>query len=97
MGNDDVFDFLISDQKEVFLIMHARETEPDNPAVRLDEKAGIVELYRSAVEQYTLENVDAEVFKLLQNEQNLLVCEIASTENEEETEIDYTYQALIIE
>ena len=47
MGNDDVFDFLISDQKEVFLIMHARETEPDNPAVRLDEKAGIVELYRS--------------------------------------------------
>lgn len=96
MSDNDVYDFLISDQKEVFLIMRARDTEPDNPAVVLDEKTKTVELYRSITEQYTLENVDAEVFELLKNETNLLVCEILPTENEDETEIVYTYQALIV-
>ena len=97
---DDIkntFDFLISNEDEVMLILNARDTNPRDPAVRLRPEEHIVELYRSPQEPYTLQNVDADVFRLLKEEDNLLICEISPTDNPDETEIVYAYEAPIIE
>lgn len=91
------FDFLITDQDEVMLIITAQDTPPEAPAVRLHPETKSIELYRHLNDAYTLQNVDGEVFSLLNNEEELLVCETKPTESPDETEIVYTYEALIIE
>lgn len=93
----DTFDFLISDEDEIMLILHARDIPPEQPAVRLNPEDKTIELYRRIDDAFTLENVEDEVFEVLKNEAELLVCEILPIEETDETEIVYTYNALIIE
>lgn len=97
MANNNTYDFIISDENEVMLILYSRDTAPENPAVRLNANEHIVELYRNAQDALTLQYVDSEVFSNLEEEDNLLVCEIQPTENPDETEIVYTYEAPIVE
>ncbi|MBQ7632631.1 MAG: hypothetical protein IJS88_00770 [Alphaproteobacteria bacterium] len=92
----NTFDFLISEENEVMLILYARDIAPEDPIVRLNPENNTIELYRMKNDAFTLEKVDNEVFELLKNEKNLLVCEILPTENPDETEIVYTYEAIII-
>ena len=94
---NNTFDFLISDEDEVMLILNARKTNPQNPAVRLRAEEQIVELYRSPQEPYTLSGVDSDVFRLLKDEETLLICEVSPTDDPDETEIVYAYEAPIIE
>ncbi|MBP5214995.1 MAG: hypothetical protein J6039_00350 [Alphaproteobacteria bacterium] len=94
---NSAFDFLITDRDEIVLILSAQDTPPDTPAVRLHPDSKTVELFRHPGDAYTLENVDDEVFSLLAEEEVLLVCETAQTDNPDETEIVYTYEAVIIE
>ncbi len=93
----NTFDFLISDEDEIMLILYARDIAPEQPAVRLNPTDRTIELYRRIDDAFTLENVENDVFELLKNNETLLVCEILPTENEDETEIVYTYNAPIIE
>lgn len=93
----NTFDFMISEENEVMLVLYARDIAPENPIVRLNPEAKTIELYRLKNDAFTLENVDEEVFELLKNAENLLVCEILPTENPDETEIVYTYEATIVE
>ena len=44
-----------------------------------------------------LENIENSVFNDLQDEVGLLVCELSPTENDEETEVIYAYEADIID
>ena len=92
----NTFDFLISEENEVMLILYARDIAPEDPIVRLNPENNTIELYRMKNDAFTLEKVDNEDFELLKNEKNLLVCEILPTENPDETEIVYTYEAIII-
>ncbi len=92
----NTFDFLISEENEVMLILYARDIAPEDPIVHLNPENNTIELYRMKNDAFTLEKVDNEVFELLKNEKNLLVCEILPTENPDETEIVYTYEAIII-
>lgn len=93
----NTFDFLISEDNDVLLVIYARDIEPSEPIVRLNPEQKTVELYRRKNDAFTLETVDEEVFNLLSREEKLLVCEILPTENPEETEIVYTYEATIVE
>lgn len=93
----NTYSFLISEENEVMLIIYARDIEPEQPAVRLNPEEHNVELYRRVNDAFTLENVEDEVFTLLKDEENLLVCEILPTPDPDETEIVYTYEAPIIE
>lgn len=93
----NTFDFLISEDNDVLLVIYARDIEPNEPIVRLNPEQKTVELYRRKNDAFTLESVDEEVFNLLSREEKLLVCEILPTENPEETEIVYTYEATIVE
>ncbi len=93
----NTFDFLISDANEVMLILYARDLAPEEPLVRLNPEQKNVELYRRKNDAFTLEKVDDDVFEILKNEEKLLICEILPTDNPEETEIVYTYEAPIVE
>jgi len=95
--NTDGYNFLISDENEVLLVLYARDIAPEQPAVRLNPAQNIIELYRRVDDAFTLENVENEVFENLQEAENLLVCEILPIANSDETEIVYTYEAPIIE
>lgn len=97
MFDTDTFDFLISDENEVLLILTARDTPPDIPAVRLKAAEHTIELYRHVGDSFLLRPVDDRVFMLLSGASSLLVCEILPTDNPDETEIKYTYEAEIID
>ena len=96
MADFDTYDFMITDQGDVMLVMYARETEPHlRPVVRLNPAEHIIEFYRTDTEAMTLEDVSDDVFKNLEGKDNLLVCEInpKDSENPEEAEIVYAYEA----
>ena len=97
MASDNTYDFIISDEKEVMLILYSRESAPENPAVRLDAENHTIELYRNKEDALTLQYVDSDVFTNLAEENELLVCEIQPTDDPDETEIVYAYQATIVE
>jgi len=95
MINNNTYDFIVSDENEIMLILPSQDGAPENPIIYLDAEEGTVELYRNNHDAVTLEHVDGEVFALLNEKGSLLVCEIQPTENPEDTEIIYTYEALI--
>lgn len=99
MADLNIFDFMITDLGEVMLVLYARDTPPhENPGVILDPEEHAIELFRTDNEAMTLEQVSDDVFKNLENEQTLLVCEINpnDADNPEEAEIVYAYEAEII-
>lgn len=99
MADLNIFDFMITDEGEVMLVLYARDIPPhENPGAVLYPEDHIIELYRSDTEAMTLENVSDDVFKNLENETELLVCEINpnDADNAEEAEIVYAYNAEII-
>jgi len=81
MADMNTFDFMISEDNEVMLVIYARETDPVGPAVR---------------DALTLQEVGPEIFNSLHDKEKLLVCEIAPTDNPDETEIVYAYEATIV-
>jgi hypothetical protein len=93
----NTFDFMISEENEVMLVIYARDIAPEDPIARLDPENKTVELYRRKNDAFSLENVSDDVFELLKDEDNLLVCEIMPTENPDETEIVYTYEATLVD
>lgn len=97
MANNSTYDFIISDENEVMLILYSRDSAPENPAVSLDPENHIIELYRNNNDAVFLQYVDSDVFTNLAEESELLVCEIQPTDDPDETEIVYTYHAAIIE
>lgn len=97
MPDMNTFDFMITEEDDVLLLLYARETAPDRPAVQLRPEEHIVNLFRNDDEALSLEGVEDAVFENLKEESTLLVCELAPTDNEDENEIVYTYEADIIE
>lgn len=97
MADNQSYDFIISDEGEVILILHARDTTPENPAVHLVTEEHEVQIYRNKQDALTLKYVDSDVFNNLIEEESLLICEVKPTSNPDETEIIYTYEAPIIE
>ena len=56
-----------------------------------------ITLTRNSEDIVSLDGVEDEIFDNLQDEASLLVCEIEPTENEDESEIVYTYEASIVD
>lgn len=97
MPDFNTFDFMVTDENEVLLLLYARESEPQEPTVELNYDEHTIVLKRNEDDFLTLENIEDEIFDDLQEEDTLLVCEIAPTEDDEEEEIVYTYEADIID
>lgn len=97
MSDYNTFDFMVTEENDVMLLLYARNTAPENPHVRLNSAGHTVELQRNDEDTVTLQEVEDEIFENLTDEETLLVCEIAPTENDDESEIIYTYEAEIKE
>lgn len=97
MPNFNTFDFMVTDENEVMLLLYARDTIPEAPTVKLKQDEHNIILTRNKDDVLTLENVEDSIFDNLQDDSSLLVCEIEPSDNEEESEIVYTYEATISE
>lgn len=95
MADFDGFEFIITEEEDVMLIIYARSGNPENPEVELDSATGHIILYRNPDDVVTLENVRPEVFENLSEEHALLIVEVAPTENPLENEIKQAYEARI--
>ncbi len=97
MPDFNTFDFMITDENDVMLLLYARNTAPENPQIQLNPQEHNIVLSRNSDDVITLEGIEDEIFNNLQEENTLLVCEIEPSDNEEEAEIVYTYEAQIVE
>lgn len=95
--NFNTFDFMITEENDVMLLLYARNTAPENPAVQLNYDEHNIVLTRNKDDVLTLENVEDTIFDNIQDDNTLLVCEIEPSDNEEEAEIVYTYEADIVD
>ncbi len=97
MPDMNTFQFLITDEKDVALLIYAREGRAERPLVRLFRNEQKVEIYRNEEDELTLEQVDDSVFVNLNGKNNLLICEVLPAENEGEIEVIDSYRADIVE
>lgn len=93
MTDNAMYDFVVNDEDEVMLLLYAGNTEPENARFVIDLEENKAELYRNEAECVVLENIPDDIFDSLVDADKLLVCEISNTENDEDSEIVFAYEA----
>ena len=93
MVDNAMYDFVVNDEDEVMLLLYAGNTEPENARFVIDLEENKAELYRNETECVVLENIPDDIFDSLVDADKLLVCEISNTENDEDSEIVFAYEA----
>ncbi|MBQ8870451.1 MAG: hypothetical protein IJ019_03650 [Alphaproteobacteria bacterium] len=93
MVDNAMYDFVVNDEDEVMLLLYAGNTEPENARFVIDIQENKAELYRNEAECVVLENIPDDIFDSLVDADKLLVCEISNTENDEDSEIVFAYEA----
>lgn len=93
MADMSMYDFVVNDEDEVMLLLYAGETEPKNARIVLKEDENKAEFFRNPNECIVLEEVPADIFDSLTENDKLLVCEIDNTEKDEDSRIVFAYEA----
>ena len=93
MVENGMYDFVINDEDEVLLLLYAGNTEPKNAKIVLKINKNQAEFFRTPDECIILEEIPDNIFDSLAESDKLLVCEISNTENDEDSEIVYAYEA----
>lgn len=90
------YDFVVNDEDEVMLLLHAQDSEPHASRfeIDMDEKSAI--LVRNENDEILLEGIDDNILDSLQDEDKLLVCELRVGETDDDTQIVYAYEADIV-
>ena len=96
MADFDGFEFIITEENDVMLIIYARAGNPEKPVVKLDLEHNSIVLYRNQKDVVTIENVEKEVLDILSKENLLLITEVVPTKNPLEQEFSQAYGARII-
>lgn len=91
----NTYDFIINDEGEVMLLLHAQETEPKNARIEVDVKEKSAVLTRNPDDEILLQDLPDDVIDNMQDEDTILVCELKVGEKDEDTQIVYTYEAEI--
>ena len=91
----NTYDFIINDEGEVMLLLHAQETEPKNARIEVDVQEKSAVLIRNPDDEILLQDLPDDVIDNMQDEDTILVCELKIGEKEEDTQIVYTYEAEI--
>lgn len=89
----NTFDFVINDEDEVMLLLHAQESEPNNPRIEFDFNEKSAVLIRNETDEILLEGIPDDVIDSLQDADNLMVCELQIGETDDDTKIIYAYEA----
>ena len=96
MAEFDGFEFIVTEEEDIMLIIYTRKGNPENPAIEIDEQTKSATLHRNPNDIVALENIDPSAFEILREESALLIAEVAPTENPEENEIKQAYEAVIV-
>ena len=95
MPDFDGFEFIITEEDDVMLIIYARSSDPENPQVELNKEQKRIILRRNNTDIVTLENVEDKILNNLSEEKALLIAEVVPTENPLEHEVKQVYNAVI--
>ena len=95
MADFDGFEFIITEEDDIMLIIYARSTNPENPEVELNKEQKRVILRRNSTDVVTLENVEDKILNNLSEEKALLIAEVVPTDNPLEHEVKQVYNAVI--
>ena len=95
MADFDGFEFIITEEDDVMLIIYARSTNPENPEVELNKEQNSIVLRRNSSDVVTLEGVEDKILNNLSEEKALLIAEVVPTENPLEHEVKQVYNAVI--
>lgn len=95
MKSQGEYEFVVTEQDQVLLVLHAYQNDPVDPYIVPVEKSQKMAFQRDSAHVLQMNDVDQRIFELLEQERELLVCEIKPTENPEENEVVYTYFAEI--
>jgi hypothetical protein len=77
------------------LLLYAGDTKPGQASIVLNPEEKSAELKRSADESIILEDIPDDIFDSLTDADTLLVCEIKDTDDDQENELVYAYEAEI--
>lgn len=89
----DAYDFIVNEEDEVMLLLYARDSEPKDAVFEIDTENMSAVLHRNENDGIMIDELPADVFDSLQDADSLLVCELKPTDNEDDTEIVYAYEA----
>ena len=95
MADFDGFEFIITEEDDVMLIIYARSSNPENPQVELNKEQKRIILRRNSTDIVTLENVEDKILNNLSEEKALLIAEVVPTDNPLEHEVKQVYNAVI--
>lgn len=95
MADFDGFEFIVTEQEDVMLIIYARSSNPVNPTVSINKQEKSVILHRNQNDVVTLEKVEDNILDILSEENALLIAEVIPTENPLENEVKQVYEAKI--
>ncbi len=92
----NTYDFVVNDEDEVMLLLHAQDSEPHNARIEIDMEEKSAVLVRNENDEILLEGIDDNILDSLQDEDKLLVCELKIGEKDEDTQIAYAYEADLV-
>lgn len=92
----NTYDFVVNEEDEVMLLLHAQESEPHNARFEIDMEEKSALLVRNENDEILLEGIDDNILDSLQDEDKLLVCELKVGETDEDTQIVYAYEADLV-
>lgn len=95
MENQGEYEFVVTDQDQVLLVIHAYQNDPVDPYIVPVEKSQKMAFQRDATHVLQINDINPRIFELIESEKELLVCEIIPTDNPEENKVVYTYFAEI--
>lgn len=89
------YDFIVNEEDEVMLLLHAQETEPKDARIEIDANEKSAVLIRNENDEILLQDIPENIIDSLQDADSLLICELKVGETDEDTEIVYAYEAEI--
>ena len=91
--NFETYDFLINDEEETMLLLYTHEGEPQNPFLELKIDSFQAVLHRNDQSHISINDIPSDVIDSLHETDKLLVCELNRTNNEQDSQIVYAYEA----
>lgn len=89
------YDFIVNEEDEVMLLLHAQESEPKDARIEIDAEDKSAVLVRNENDEILLEDIPENIIDSLQDADSLLICELKIGETDDDTEIVYAYEAEI--
>ena len=91
----NTYDFLINEDDEVMLLVYARDGNVEAPQITIDLTTFCATLQRNHIDGIEITDIPEDVIDIIQDQDTLLVCELSTEENEEDTKITNAYEATI--